>query len=80
MRNKSQLEKPVTTSSIGIPDGTNTGDIIRWNATTGAWEVAVEPLEFTQINLTPSVSAIEDVEGGIYYNSVDKSVYVCTDI
>jgi len=60
-------------------DGTNTGDIIRWNAVTEAWESSAEPLDFTQINLTPAAAAIEDTEGGIYYKSTDKKVYVCTN-
>ena len=61
-------------------DGTNTGDIIRWNAVTEAWESSAEPLDFTQINLTPQAAAVEDSEGGMYYKSGDKAVYVCTDV
>ena len=30
--------------------------------------------------LTPSAAALANVEGGIYYSSIDKSIYVCTDI
>ena len=60
-------------------DGTNTGDIIRWNAVTEAWESSAEPFDFTQINLTPQAAAVEDTEGGVYYKSTDKSVYVCTE-
>jgi len=60
-------------------DGTNTGDIIRWNAVTEAWESSAEPFDFTQINLTPQAAAVENIEGGIYYKT-DKKVYVCTDI
>ena len=59
-------------------DGTNTGDIIRWNAVTEAWESSAEPFDFTQINLTPQAAAVEDSEGGMYYKSGDNSVYVCT--
>ena len=62
----------------GIVDGTNTGDIIRWNAGTNAWESCAEPFDFTQINLTPQAAAVEDAEGGFYYKSGDKSIYVCT--
>ena len=62
-----------------IEDGTNTGDIIRWNAVTEAWESSAEPLDLTQINLTPQAAAVEDTEGGVYYKSTDKSVYVCTE-
>ena len=61
-----------------IPDGTNTGDIVRWNAGTSAWEAKVEPLDFTQINLTPTSAAIDDVKGGMYYSNVNDSIYVCT--
>jgi hypothetical protein len=62
-----------------IADGTNTGDIIRWNAANNAWESCAEPIDFTQINLTPAASAVEDAEGGMYYKSTDKSVYICKD-
>jgi hypothetical protein len=62
-----------------ISDGDNTGDIIRWNATTEAWESSAEPLDFTQINLTPQAAAVEDAEGGMYYKSSDNSVYICTN-
>ena len=62
-----------------IADGTNTGDIIRWNAVTEAWESCAEPFEFTQINLTPAASAVADTEGGFYYKSGDKAIYVCTE-
>jgi len=63
---------------FAFEDGTNTGDIIRWNAVTEAWESNSEPLDFTQVNLTPQAAAVEDTEGGVYYKSTDKSVYVCT--
>jgi hypothetical protein len=62
-----------------IADGTNTGDIIRWNAANNAWESSAEPLDFTQINLTPQAAAVEDTEGGMYYKSSDKKVYICTE-
>jgi hypothetical protein len=61
-----------------IEDGTNDGDIIRWNAVTEKWESSAEPLDFKQINLTPQAAAVENVEGGIYYKT-DKKVYVCTE-
>ena len=75
MYNKSILEKPVTT--LGFP-GTTTGDIIRYNSVSGAWEVKSEPFVFSQIVLTPAAAAVLDIEGGIWYKSTDKSVYVCT--
>ncbi len=64
-------------SSITIP-GTVTGDIIRWNETSEAWEVKSEPLIFNGIILNPSTVALSDVEGGMFYKSTDKSVNVCT--
>jgi len=64
---------------LGISDGTNTGDIIRWNAASEAWESSAEPFDFTQINLTPAASAVADTEGGFYYKSGDKAIYVCTE-
>jgi hypothetical protein len=30
--------------------------------------------------LTPRASALSDVVGGVYFSSLDKSVYVCTEI
>ncbi len=33
-----------------------------------------------QLVLVPSAAAIEAIEGGLFYNNADKSVYVCTDI
>jgi len=62
-----------------LDDGTTTGDIIRWNAVSGAWESSAEPLDFKQINLTPALAAVEDTEGGVFYKSSDKTVYVCTE-
>jgi hypothetical protein len=35
------------------PEGTNTGDIIRYNAVTGNWESCAEPFEFKGIVLVP---------------------------
>jgi len=62
-----------------IADGNSTGDLIRWNATAEAWESCAEPFDFKQINLTPQAGAVENAEGGFYYKSGDKSIYVCTD-
>lgn len=33
-----------------------------------------------ELVLTPSAAALADVEGGLWYSSLDKSVYVCTSI
>lgn len=62
-----------------VEDGTTTGDIIRWNETSGEWESCAEPLDFKQINLTPLATAMEDVEGGMYYKADDKAIMVCTE-
>jgi len=63
-----------------IIGGTVTGDIIRYNSVSGGWEVKAEPLAFKQIVLTPAEAAILDAEGGMWYKSTDKSVYVCTNV
>ena len=36
--------------------------------------------QIPQLVLIPSAAAIEAIEGGMFYNNSDKSVYVCTDI
>ena len=61
-----------------LPTGSTTGDIIRYNA--GTWEVAVEPLAFKGIVLTPSLASLIDAVGAIYFDSALKAVLVCTDI
>jgi hypothetical protein len=58
-----------------LPAGIAEGDIIRWNATGGVWEVVSEPFEFSEIVLTPKASS-SGAEGTIFYCSGDKSVYV----
>ena len=70
---------PDGTSYKKIPPGSVTGDIPRWNSTTGTWEVATQPFAFTGIVLTPALAALSNVEGGMFYNSVTKTVEVCTD-
>lgn len=59
--------------------GNLTGDILRWNATIEAWEATSEPFAFNQIILTPAETAALNAEGGLWYKSTDKSVYVCTN-
>lgn len=54
------------------------GDIIRWNADEEKWEVRSGPPAFGQIILTPAETAALNAEGGLWYKSTDKSVYVCT--
>lgn len=60
-------------------DGTDDGDIIRWNATTESWEAKQEPFEFNGIVLTPQEAAILETEGAVYYSSTDKTIKVCID-
>lgn len=36
--------------------------------------------EIPEIVLNPSATALSDIVGGIYFSSVDKSIYVCTDV
>jgi len=55
------------------------GDIIRYNNSTGHWESCSEPFTFTQINLSPRSTYVTDIEGGMYYDSEDNSVYVGTE-
>lgn len=71
------LRKEDMGSLVGI-EGTVTGDIIRWNDVSGAWEVKQEPFDFDEIVLTPRAAALSDVKGGMYYSSLDDSIYVCT--
>ena len=60
-------------------EGTTTGDLLRWNSVTEAWEAEEQPPVFSQIVLTPSEGAVLNQEGGVWYKSTEKSVYVCTD-
>ena len=69
-----------TTYVYSLIDGSVTGDFLRWNETEEAWEVAHEPIEFNQIVLTPSAIPVEDIEGGLWYKSTEKAVFVCADI
>ena len=69
--------------SQGLSDlsaGTNTGDIIRYNAATGDWESCAEPFEFKGIVLVPMALPGGIVsEGYVGYNAVDKGIYVQID-
>jgi hypothetical protein len=63
-----------------FPDGTNTGDIIRYNAVSGDWESCAEPFEFRGIVLVPmALSGGVVAEGYVGYNAVDKRIYVQID-
>ena len=63
-----------------LPAGTNTGDIIRYNAVTGDWESCAEPFEFKGIVLVPmALPGGVVAEGFVGYNAVDKGIYVQID-
>jgi hypothetical protein len=61
-----------------LPSGSTTGDVVRWNATSGLWETASEPFAFKGLTLTPAAAALVVAEGHIYYNSGSKDIQVCT--
>jgi hypothetical protein len=65
----------ITVTGDGLPEGVNTGDIIRWNAISGGWEVIEEPFELSEIKLTPKASS-DGAEGTVFYSNVDKKLYV----
>ena len=52
-------------------------ELIEWldDVTLGSGGLTTIP----QLVLIPSASAIAAIEGGIFYNNADKSVYVCTE-
>lgn len=62
-----------------LPAGADDGDLLRWDEGTGSWLVRSDPQEFGQVVLTPGVAPIENVEGGLRYDSATKSIYVCVD-
>jgi hypothetical protein len=65
--------------SAVFPDGSATGDIIRWNAATGDWESCAEPFAFSGIILTPmALWALPD-EGSVAYNIVDNGIYAAVE-
>jgi len=70
---------PGIDAASAIP-GITTGDFLRWNEDDNTWEVKSEPIEFNQIILTPSIVAILNKEGSLWYDSINKNVMVCTDI
>ncbi len=70
---KELLDIPVLASGI------ENGDTLRWNSVTKLWEAKSEPFEYTQVVLTPSVEAILNKEGSLFYKSTEKVVYVCVD-
>jgi len=61
------------------PVGTNTGDIIRYNAATGDWESCAEPFEFRGLILVPMTLPGSPVEGFVAYNITDNGLYVAVE-
>ena len=59
----------------GLPIGTD-GDIIRYNAATGAWESKAEPFEFQGIVLVPMALPGAPVDGMVGFNIADNALYV----
>ena len=94
MRNKSHLEKPITGSGVnhnnlaGLQGGATDEyyhllaaeytELSEWldDVTLGSDGLTSVP----EMVLTPRASALSDVVGGIYFSSIDKSVYCCTEI
>jgi hypothetical protein len=70
----------VVAGTTGLPAGSVTGQVPRYNQTTHVWETASEPFAFKGLVLTPALASLIDAEGAIYYNSATKSVMVCTEI
>lgn len=68
-----------TTYVYSLIDGSVTGDFLRWNESTGAWEVKSEPVAFKGLVLTPAAAAGFDIEGGLWYKSTERAVFVCTE-
>ena len=71
---------PAGPQGLSTLAGTNTGDIIRYNAATGDRESCAEPFEFKGIVLVPMALPGGIVsEGYVGYNAVDKGIYVQID-
>jgi hypothetical protein len=68
------------TAPSPLPPGSVTGDFVRWNNTSSAWEVAAEMIAFRGLVLTPLLAALADIEGAMFYDSATKSVKVCTSV
>lgn len=63
-----------------MPEGTNTGDTIKYNATTGLWEVVpAGSASYDEIQLTPKPSSSGGV-GTVYYDSDDDHLWVATNL
>lgn len=66
-----------TQQAASLPAAVNTGDIIRFNALTQAWETAAEPFLLNGIILSPLSSGPSEQEGTVYYSSGTKGIHVC---
>ena len=64
-------------TSTELPTGFTTGDIIRWDAVGGDWDIASEPLVFDEIQFTPKSSSAGPV-GTLYFDSDDEHLWVGT--
>jgi len=60
------------------PDGTITGDVLRWDANAEEWVVEHEPIALAGVIMAPQASMTE-VEGATYYNATAKHLLVYTD-
>ena len=60
------------------PEGTITGDILRWDNVALEWVVEHEPFALAGAILTP-LASMTAVEGATYYNATEKHLLVCTD-
>lgn len=71
--------------SINPQDGTKIfgtptqGDFIRYNATSGHFEVVAEPLALKQIVLTPQAAPLLEIEGALFYHSTEKVVKIAVE-
>ena len=65
--------------TLHLPPGNTTGQIVRYNSATDAWEVASEPFVFKGLVLTPALASLVTAEGAIYYDSSLKAIMVCTE-
>ena len=66
-------------AGVGIA-GSTTGDLIRYNAVSGAWEAESEPATFKGFILTPALASLVNAEGAVFYSSTDKAILVCTEV
>jgi hypothetical protein len=74
------LDELIVGGSGTMPGGSNTGDFVRFNAGSGNWEVAVEPIHLKGVVLTPAVASLVNAVGAVYFDSVVKALIVCTDV